>query len=209
MSLQNRVLQILTGPTVARIRFRFPIRGSHVTITQQTFHHVARAIQSGAVIVAPPTDLAATVAAQYNDVARTRADGTVVRANTLEISSVAGRTKEAHVVHESLHAAYDLLRTGIDANAEEASAYVCSGLYLHMTGGFHAEWGNDQIWGNAGRVARTLLRQYQKGDRGIPVVGEHEWRMLRAGVGLHPVYAALPSGILTGWVLGQQYTHDG
>jgi hypothetical protein len=41
------------------------------------------------------------------------------------------------------------------------------------------------------------------------MVGEHEWRMLRAGVGLHPVYAGLPSGIFTGWVLGQQYTHDG
>src|SRR3954452_5865422 len=91
MSLESRVLQVLDGPTVARIRFRFPIRGSHVTIAPQTFHHVAGAIRSGRVIVRPPTDLAANVGAQYNDVARTRADGTLVRANTMEINSVAGR----------------------------------------------------------------------------------------------------------------------
>ena len=198
MSLKISVLQVLNGPTVARIRFRFPIRGSHVTIAPQTFHHVARAIVSGRVTVQSPTNLPPSVAAQY-----------VGRANTLQIRSVAGRLNEAQVVHESLHAAYDLLRTGIDANAEEASAYVCSALYLRMTGRFRAAWGNDQIWGAAGRVAQTLLSQYQKGHPGIPMVGEHEWRMLRAGVGLHPLYTGLPSGIFTGWVLGQQYTHDG
>src|SRR4051794_37942705 len=114
MSLESRVVHILNGPTVARIRFRFPIRGSHVTITRQTFHHVAHAIASGRVIVRAPTDLAAGVAAQYNDVARTRANGTVVRANTLEAKPAFGRLDEAIIVHESLHAAYDLLRTGLD-----------------------------------------------------------------------------------------------
>jgi hypothetical protein len=33
--------------------------------------------------------------------------------------------------------------------------------------------------------------------------------MLRAGVGFDPVYTRGPGGILTGWLLGQQYTHDG
>jgi hypothetical protein len=207
MSLKTRVLQVLNGPTVARIRFRFPIRGSHVTITPQTFHHVARAIVSGRVTVQSPTDLPPGVAAQYNYVGRHRANGTLVRADTLEIKSVAGRVNEAYAVHESLHAAYDLLRTGIDANAEEASGYVCSALYLRMTG-FRAS-GNNQIWGAAERVAQTLLSQYQKGDPGIPMVGEQEWRTLRAGVGINPIYAALRSGIFTGWVLGQQNTHDG
>src|SRR6476661_4268051 len=103
MSLRSRVLDVLNGPAVARMRFRFPIRGSHVTIAPQTFHHVARAIRSGKVFVRAPTDLAATVGAQYNDVARTRADGTSVRANTMEVNSVMGRFDEATVVHESLH----------------------------------------------------------------------------------------------------------
>jgi hypothetical protein len=210
MSIATKVLQVLNGPTVARIRFRFPIRGSHVTITSQTFHHVARAIASGRVVVRHPTDLAAGVAAQYNDEARTRADGTVVRANTLEINPVLGRFDEATVVHESLHAAYDLLRTGLDGNAEEASAYVCTALYCRMTGLPKPRWANGQVFANAERTAQTLLKQYQKGVPGIPFVGEDDWRMLRAGVGLHPVYASSgPAGILTGWLLGQQYTHDG
>jgi hypothetical protein len=198
MSLKTRVLHVLNGPTVARIRFRFPIRGSHVTITPQTFHHVARAIVSGRVTVQSPTDLPPSVAARY-----------LVCTNTLQIKSVAGRLKEAQVVHESLHAAYDLLRTGIDANAEEASAYVCGALYCRMTGGFRAEWAHDKIWGPAERVAQTLLSQYQKGDPGIPMVGEQEWRTLRAGVGLGLYYSTLRAGIFTGWVLGQQYAHDG
>jgi hypothetical protein len=198
MSLKTRVLQVLNGPIVARIRFRFPIRGSHVTIAPQTFHHVAHAIVSGRVTVQSPKHLPPSVVAQY-----------VIRANTLQIRSVAGRLNEAQVVHESLHAAYDLLRTGIDANAEEASAYVCGALYCRMTGGFRAEWANDKIWGPAERVAQTLLSQYQKGDPGIPMVGEQEWRTLRAGVGLGLYYSTLPAGIFTGWVLGQQYPHDG
>ena len=147
-----------------------------------------------------PTDLAAGVAAQYNDVARPRADGTVVRANTLEINPVLGRFDEATVVHECLHAAYDLLRTGLDGDAEEASAYVCTALYCRMTGLPRPRWANGQIYANAELTAQTLLKQYQKGDPGIPFVGEDEWRMLRAGVGLHPVYASGgPAGIITGW----------
>ena len=210
MSLERRVLQVLGGPTVARIRFRFPIRGSHVTIARQTFQHVIRAIGSGRVIVRVPTDLAAGVAAQYNDVARTRADGTVVRANTLEINPIVGRFDEATVVHECLHAAYDLLRTGLDGNAEEASAYVCTALYCRMTGLPRPLWANGQIYANAQLTAQTLLKQYQKGTPGIPFVGDDEWRMLRAGVGLHPVYASGGvAGVVTGWLLGKQYTHDG
>jgi hypothetical protein len=41
------------------------------------------------------------------------------------------------------------------------------------------------------------------------MVGEDEWRMLRGGVGLHPVYTPLRAGIFTGWALGQQNPHDG
>jgi hypothetical protein len=207
--LERRVLSVLTGPAVARIRFRFPIAGSHVTIAPQTFHRVARAIRTGHIIVRRPTDLAAGVAAQYNDVARTRADSTVVRADTLEISAVSGRLDEAMVVHECLHAAYDLLRTGLDGNAEEASAYVCTALYCRMTGLPRPRWANGQIYANAALTAQTLLRQYQKGDPGIPMVGAAEWQALRMGVALHPVYFLRGPGGVSGLLFGQQYTHDG
>jgi hypothetical protein len=208
MSLESRVLRVLDGPTVARIRFRFPIRGSHVTIAPQTFHHVARAIRSGKVIVRSPTDLAANAAAQYNDVARTRADGTSVRANTMEINSVAGRFDEATVVHESLHAAYDLLLTGLDANSEEASAMTCTALACRMTGLPRPRWAGSRIYADAGRVAETLLRHYQKGDRGIPMVGAAEWQALRVSVLFEPAFAGGPANLI-GTLFGSQYTHDG
>lgn len=209
MSLQTKVLSVLEGPTVARIRFRFPIAGSHVTIAPQTFHVVARAIRSGQVLVRAPSDLDAGVAAQYNDVARIRKNGTVVAANTLEIGAVTGRLEEAFVVHESLHAAYDLLRTGLDANSEEASAHVCTGLYCRMTGLPLPRWANDALFSNAERAAQTLLKQYQQGNPGIPWVGDAEWSALKASVALHPAYLFKgPAGIF-GLLFGQQYTHDG
>jgi hypothetical protein len=207
--LERKVLSVLLGPTVARIRFRFPIANSHVTIAPQTFHRVAHAIRSGQVLVRAPTDLAAGVAAQYNDVARTRADATVVSANTLEISAVTGRFDEATVVHESLHAAYDLLRTGLDGNAEEASAYVCTALYCRMTGLPRPRWANGQIYANAEKTAQTLLRQYQQGNPGVPMVGAAEWQVLRLGVALHPVYRFNGPGGISGLLLGQQYVHNG
>ena len=210
MSLTSRVLQVLDGPTVARIRFRFPIKGSHVTIAPQTFRLVAHAIRSGKVIVRRPTDLDPTAGAQYNDVQRIRKDGTVVRANTLEVNSVAGRFDEATVVHESLHAAYDLLRiAGIDANSEEASAIVCTALCCRMTGLPRPRWTGSRIFANAERVAQTLLAQYQKGDRGIPAVGAAEWKTLRVGVLLEPAYFLRGPAGLFGTLASLEYTHDG
>ena len=209
MSLKTKVLSVLEGASVRRIRFRFPIANSHVTIAPQTFHHVARAIRSGHVHVSVPTDLAAGVAAQYNDVARTRANGTIVAADTLEVSAATGRLDQALVVHECLHAAYDLLHTGLDGNAEEASAYVCTALYCRMTGLTRPRWANGQIYANAALAAETLLKQYQKGDPGIPWVGNAEWDALRMGVALHPVYFVKNPGGIFGLLFGQQYTHDG
>ena len=209
MTLKNQVLSVLEGPVIARIRFRFPIAASHVTIAPQTFHVVARAIRSGRVLVRVPTDLATGVAAQYNDVARTRLNGTVVQANTMEVNAASGRFDQATVAHESLHAAYDLLRTGLDGNAEEASAYVVTALYCRMTGLPRPTWANGLIWAQAALAAQTLLAQYQRGSSGIPMVGNDEWMTLRQSVALHPVYRFAGPGGVFGLLAGSQYTHDG
>jgi hypothetical protein len=209
MSLESQVLALLLGPVAARIRFRFPIPGSHVTIAPQTFYVVAHAINSGRVHVRRPTDLPAGAAAQYNDVARTRADHTVVAANTLEITGIGGRLDESFVMHESLHAAYDLLHTGLDGNSEEASAMVVSALTCRMTGLPLPRWANGAIYGTAAQAADTLLRQYQRGDPGIPMVGGAEWEALRLAIMLDPLYLLRTAGGITGWLFGQQYTHDG
>lgn len=199
MTLTSQVLQILRGPVVRRIRFIFPAPGGNVTIAPQTFHLVASAIESGRVHVARPTDLDADTGAQYNPVARTRLDGTQVRANTLEINSASGRLHESEVLHESLHAAYDLLRTGITAIDEEASAYVVSSLYSRMTGLRPALW-NTERRAAAGTVADTLLAQYARGTAGIPTVGATEWNALRLIVTNSPMYMFSATA---------SYRHDG
>ncbi len=209
MSLQQQVLAVLGSAPIGRIRFRFPLGASHVTIAPQTFYLVAQAIRSGRVIVRRPTDLAAGVAAQYNDVARTRADRTVVRANTLEVNLAMGRLNQAYVVHEALHAAYDLLQTRLDGNAEEASAYVVTALYCRMTGLPRPSWANGPIYANAAKAAESLLVQYQRGTAGIPMVGEEPWELLRLGVALSPVYRFQGPGGFSGLLLGSQYAHDG
>ncbi len=209
MSLQHQVLTVLHSAPIGRIRFRFPFGNSHVTIAPQTFYLVAHAISAGRVIVRRPTDLGPDVAAQYNDVARTRADHTVVRANTLEVNLATGRINEAYVVHESLHAAYDLLGTVLDGNAEEASAYVVTALYCRMTGLPRPQWTGTRIYANAAQAAESLLVQYQRGNPGIPMVGATEWQALRLAVALSPVYRFQGPGGFSGLVLGRQYTHNG
>lgn len=212
MTLQNQVLQILRGPVVPRIRFIFPAPGGNVTIAPQTFYLVANAIQSGRVHVARPTDLEPGVGASYNGGARTRLDGTEVRANTLEINSASGRLNEGDVLHECLHAAYDLLRTGITVLDEEASAYVVSSLYFRMTGVRPARW-RDEPYRTAGMVADTLLAQYARGTAGIPTVGAIEWDVLRTAVVVNPIYLFPRRGVgdwsLGPVITGGSYTHDG
>jgi hypothetical protein len=209
MSLQRQVLRVLHSPPIGRMRFRFPLGSSHVTIAPQTFYLVARAIIRGQLFVSRPTDLAAGVAAQYNDVSRTRADRTLVRADTLEVKLARGRLNEAYVVHESLHAAYDLLRTRLDGNAEEASAYVVTALYCRMTGLPRPLWATDSLYRSAEHAAQSLLLQYQHGESAIPMVDVQAWEALRLAIAISPVYRFQGPGGFSGLLLGTQYTHDG
>jgi hypothetical protein len=187
MSLQSQVIGILRGPIVQRMRFTFPSSGRTITIAPQTFAVVAAAIDSGRIAVARPTDLAPNVDAQYNIYPRTKGDGTVVPARTLELQSALGRYSEGVVLHECLHAAYQLLGTPIIAADNEASAYVVDALYFRMSGLGKGKWsgGGDTT---AGLVADTLLAQYQRGSAGIPSVGLREWNLLKAVIITTPTY---------------------
>jgi hypothetical protein len=212
MSLQDDVLRILRGATVSRIRFRFPAPGGDVTIAAETFQVVIRAIETGHVHVARATDLAAGAGAQYNDVARTKADGSIVLADTIEVASTSGRFSEAAMLHESLHAAYDLLHTGITAADEESSALMVTLLYLKMTGMARARW-NAEPFLSAGLAVDTLLVQYARGVNGIPMVGATEWGTLRLAIMTTGIYIFpwLSAGDFTFGpvVTGGSYTHDG
>lgn len=207
MTLKQQVIRILRGPTATRIRFTFPSGGRTIAISPGTFHYVARALDNGRASVSPPAAMTPGAAAQY-----TGFSGGSVPANTLEVPRILGRIEEGHVLHESLHCAYDLLSTNIPAADDEASCYVVSALAFLMTGVRPARWGVEP-YVSAGRVAQGLLAQYQRGDRGAHAVDTANWQLLRAVLMTLPLYM-FPWSASNNWTLGPvptggSYTHNG
>lgn len=154
MTLKQQVVRILRGSTATRIRFTFPSGARTISISPGTFSYVARALVSGRASVSPPAALTPGAAAQY-----TGFSGGAVPANTMEVPRILGRIDEGHILHESLHCAYDLLGTNIIAVDDEASCYVVSALAFLMTGVRPPRWSNEP-YVSAGRVARGLLVRY-------------------------------------------------
>ncbi len=207
MTLTQQVVRILRGSTATRIRFTFPSGARTISITPGTFNYVARALVTGRASVSPPAALTPGAAAQY-----TGFSGGSVPANTMEVPRILGRIEEGHILHESLHCAYDLLRTNVTAADDEASCYVVSALAFLMSGVRPQRWGNEPFL-SAGRVARGLLARYQRGERGSHPVDPTNWQVLRAVVMTHPLYM-LPWSGANAWRLGPvptggSYTHDG
>ncbi len=207
MTLKQQVVRILRGSTASRIRFTFPSGGRTISISAGSFNQVARALESGRAFVAPPAALIPGAAAQY-----TGFSGGSVPANTMEVPRILGRIEEGHILHESLHCAYDLLGTNITAVDDEASCYVVSALAFLMSGVRPARWSNDPF-ASAGRVARGLLARYQRGERGAHPVDPANWQVLRAVIMMNPIYM-FPGSASNDWTLGPvitggSYTHDG
>lgn len=201
MTPRQRVIQILRSATAARIRFSFPTATGRVTIARQSFERVARAIERGRVHVATVRNFRQGVAAQYDPAN-----------NTLEVPPIIGRVDEGLVLHECTHCVYDLLRTGITAADDEASAYVVSSLYFRMTGLRPPRWGAEPHK-TAGVVADGLLQQYQAGNVAVPQVDPNDFLGLRLVVMTHPVY--FMPGLQRGDfrlglpITGGSYTHNG
>jgi hypothetical protein len=198
MTTRQHILRLLRGHEASRIRFTFPLHGTNFTINRTTFESVARAIVANTIHVTVTRQFPPGVGAQY--------DGTT---NTILTPPVFGRWDEATVMHESTHAAFDLMRTPVSGMDEEAAAYVVGALYSRMTGLNSTRWSpNTQA---ARGVVERILHHYAVGNPGIPAVDAAAWLSIRAVVALHPIYfsgpAGLPAQIIPG--INNQYTHDG
>src|SRR5262252_7136450 len=124
MTTRQRVLTLLRGPTVGRIRFTFPFFAGTVTISPVSFRRVADAIESGRMRLDVTNTFPVGVAGQY-------ISGTP---NTLRIKPIIGREEEGLVLHECTHAVFDLTHTRVNANDDEAASYVVDALYFRMIG---------------------------------------------------------------------------
>jgi hypothetical protein len=162
-----------------------------ITVSPRDFERVARAIERGDVHIVIKTNLPPDVGAQYFQVG-----------NRLEVPPVIGREQEGLVLHECLHAAFDLARSPVNALDEEAASYVVDALYFRMTNLTGRRW-NNITHTSAGVVASGLLHQYQVGRSAFPAVDTATWNALRGVVSTYPIYVSGPAGT------GGSYPHNG
>ncbi len=190
MATREHVLRVLRGPEASRIRFKIPAAGGF-TINSTSFHKVANAIERNHIHVNVVTTFPAGVGALYHP-----------DTNTVDTPPLIGRVSEGLLLHECTHAAFDLGGVGIAAVSDEAASYVVDALYFRMTGLQRPRW-NAQLHALAGSLADGLLRQYQRGDPGVPSVDMALWLALGLFIMSHPIYIAGPAGH------GGSYLHNG
>jgi hypothetical protein len=185
---RQRVVNILRGPEASRIRFTFPTDSGTITIAQYVFLRVARAIEGRKVGVTVRNDYAPGI-------------GSYRQPNNLWVPPVIGRLDEGAVLHECIHAYFDLAKTEITALDEEAAGFVVDALYFRMTGLPRSRWDNN-LSELAGFVASGLLAEYAAGKTPIPPVGRISWNLLRAAILFDPDYAETVGD-------GGSFPHDG
>lgn len=179
-----QVLKLLRGREAARMNFQFPGGAGDIIVSKAAFEMVAAAIDAGTVHVSQVTTLPAGVGAQYSGT------GT---SNLMEVPAIAGRVQEAFVMHESLHAYFDLISSNVQDVPEEAAAYIVADLYAKMT-----NLKDDRLSGTpfdeARPLASAILKHRAKGAAGVPVVDTTAWATLIAAVRSVPEYSALGTG---------------
>ena len=132
MGVKEQMLQILRSNETRRIHFSFRgTSGSQVSIDQADFRRVAEALTADRISIVEnrfTTDIA-----MYSAFADS---STNTAANTFYLGRNPrwSRTFNALIVHESVHAAFDLGGTTIPWIDNEAAAYIAQGYYLRNSG---------------------------------------------------------------------------
>jgi hypothetical protein len=191
MPARERIIQILSSPEASRIRFSFLVGTTRFTIFSQTFQRVARAFRHGHIRINFSATMPSGVRARYHS-----------DTDTMDLTSLIGRRDEGAILHECLHAYYDIEKTAIDAPHEEGAAYVVTALYYQMSGATPPRQGNEQR-GAANVVADGLLQAYQDGSAPVPEVNDEDWNKLLEELRNDPDYKKLWAGT-TG-----SYLHNG
>ena len=193
MSARDTVLRLLTTGASRRISFSFSTAGGRtVTVNESTFDRVALAITS----ITPPqvhlvigTSRAGTSAEYFASANPARG---IAQPNTLLVPPVIGRETESLILHESVHASFDLTRSPLDVAHEEAAAYIVSYVYYRRTGMSPSRTGRPGIAAAARPIADAVVRRQ--------AITAPQIAALVAAISGHPVYAPSSAG---------SYLHDG
>ena len=132
MGVKEQMIGILRNGETRRIRFTFAgTLGDSFSIDHTTFERVATALERDEIIVSEGrfSDDTAMYSARTN--LRTHsAANTFYLGNNPRFS----RSFDALIVHESVHASFDLTRSSLPWVDNEAAAYIAQGFYLRNSG---------------------------------------------------------------------------
>jgi hypothetical protein len=124
MGLKEQMISVLRDRQTSRIRFSFAgSTGSTIAVAPSSFRRVSEAIQNDTIHVSEGGVAAGW--AQYN-----------ARNNTFSVARGQewSRAYNALLVHESVHAAFDLSRSQLPWLDNETAAYIAQGYYLRNSG---------------------------------------------------------------------------
>ncbi len=130
MSVREKMIGILRSSDTQRIRFSFTgSTGISISVDGSSFRRVAEAIEDNSVRV--QTGGVAEGWAKYS----ARAEGSSA-ANTFYIgaNNYSSRDFDGLIVHEAVHASFDLTSTTLPWIDNESAAYIAQGYYLRNSG---------------------------------------------------------------------------
>jgi hypothetical protein len=131
MGVKEQMIEVLRSSETSRIRFNYRTAEARATINGDSFRRIASGLQSGHfhVVEGRHEDNMITYSAWADPSNDTEAN-TFYLGNNQRWS----RDFNALVVHESVHAFFDLTRTTIPWADNEAAAYIAQGYYLRNSG---------------------------------------------------------------------------
>jgi hypothetical protein len=153
MGAKEQMIQILRDSQTARISFNYRSSTAAATLNSRAFHRVADALESGDLSVVPGrfSDNRLTYSAWRDG---DDAPNTFYLGNNLTWS----RDFNALVVHESVHAYFDLAETSIPWLDNETAAYIAQGYYLRNSGYPASRLEEDEPYELGYRVATEYAR---------------------------------------------------
>lgn len=132
MGLKEQMLQVLRGRETQRISFSFSgTTGLSVAVDGGSFRRVANAIEENRIhIVEANVPAGRAKYSAWSNPARGEA------ANTFYFGANPrwSRAFDALIVHESVHASFDLTRSSLPWLDNEIAAYIAQGYYLRNSG---------------------------------------------------------------------------
>jgi hypothetical protein len=177
MSTRDDAIRLLRGHQASRINFSFPSSAAGtVTVNSYTFERVATAIENNIITVDDTVRLPADIGAVYVP--------DKIPGGEMLLRREIGRQHNGEVIHESVHASFDLTHSTLPRVDDETAAYIASALYWRMTGLRCSP--NATIYRAASNVADSILHR-----RGIVA---DELNALRNRIRNHPVYRPYAGG---------------